>query len=228
MKKIAWGAVVAAMAISGTVAASGGDVTAGKIRAAACGACHGGVAGAGNPKFPDTSNPGSFKAIPSLAGQNEHYIIKQLRDFKSGKRKDALMTGQALSLKEQDMVNLGAYYASLDVPQIPVAATVAQKEKGTLTKEELLEKGKKLYSGGDIDRGISACKGCHGPEGLGNPAAGWPTLTGQHPGYTLSQLKMLRAQERQNDPNKMMRDVASRLTDQDMEAITAYLQGLGQ
>lgn len=215
MKKVVWtNTLVAAVALAISGAAAAGDVNAGKAKAAVCGACHG-MNGEGNPAFPDPMNPGKTKAVPSLAGQNAGYTVKQLQDFKSGARKDALMTGQALGLSDADMANLGAYYA-----------TVAGKA-GAAGDANLVAKGKALYQGGDMTRGVSACMACHGPDAAGNDLAKWPALSGQLSGYTVAQLHVFRDGSRVNDPNSMMRDVASRLSDDDIAAITAYLTSMG-
>ena len=215
MKKVVWTQTwVAALAltVSGSVLAAG-DVNAGKARAAVCGACHG-MNGEGNPAFPDPMNPGKTKAVPSLAGQNSGYMAKQLQDFKSGARKDVLMTGQALGLSDADIANLAAYYP-----------TVAGKA-ATSVDADLAAKGKSLYQGGDMARGITACMACHGPDAAGNDLAKWPALSGQLNDYTVAQLNAFRSGARENDPNKMMREVASRLTDDDVAAITVYLQSV--
>ncbi len=216
MKKAVWTQTLVAasvLAMSGTVMAAG-DVDAGKAKAAVCGACHG-VTGQGNPAFPDPMNPGKTKAVPALAGQNGGYLTKQMQDFKSGARKDILMTGQALGLSDVDIANLAAYYA-----------TVAGAEGVTVDADEAA-RGKSLYQGGDMARGVTACMACHGPEASGNDMAKWPGLSGQLGGYTTAQIEAFRSGDRYNDPNKMMRDVANRLTDGDVAAVTAYLQSIG-
>lgn len=215
MKKVVLtNSLVAAVALTISGAATAGDVAAGKAKAPVCGACHG-MNGEGNPAFPDPMNPGKTKAVPSLAGQNAGYTAKQLQDFKSGARKDALMTGQALGLSDADMANLGAYYA-----------TVAGKA-GSAGDADLVAKGKALYQGGDMARGVSACMACHGPDAAGNDGARWPALSGQLEGYTVAQIHAFRDGSRTNDANSMMRDVAARLTDADVAAVTAYLASLG-
>ncbi len=205
--------VAAALALSGGAAVAG-DAAAGKARAAVCGACHG-MNGEGNPAFPDPMNPGKTKAVPSLAGQNAGYMVKQLQDFKSGARKDALMTGQAMGLSDADMANLGAHYV-----------TVAGKSADSVDAD-LAAQGKALYQGGDMARGVTACMACHGPDAAGNSSAKWPGLSGQLAGYTVAQLEAFRSGARTNDPNNMMRDVAARLTDGDIAAVNAYLQSVG-
>jgi cytochrome c553 len=216
MKKVVWtNTLVAAVALTVSAAApAAGDVNAGKAKAAVCGACHG-MTGEGNPAFPDPMNPGKTKAVPSLAGQNAGYMVKQLQDFKSGTRKDVLMTGQAMGLSDADMANLGAYYA-----------TVSGKAGGA-TDAALVAKGKALYQGGDMARGISACMACHGPDAAGNDLARWPALSGQLGSYTTAQLHAFSSGARVNDPNGMMRDVAAVLKEGDIAAITAYLGSLG-
>ncbi len=215
MKKAAWNnslITLIALTLSGTTSAA--DIEAGKAKSAICSACHG-LNGIGNPAFPDPMNPGKTKAVPALAGQNSGYMIKQLQDFKSGARKDPLMTGQAMGLSDDDMVNLGAYYA-----------TVSGGE-GSQADAALVAQGKALYLGGDMARGVSACMACHGPEAMGNDLARWPALSGQLNGYTQAQIHSFRSGARDNDPNGMMRDVATRLTDGDIDALTAYLGSIG-
>ncbi len=205
--------VAAAVLTSSGVATAAGDINAGKARAAVCGACHG-INGEGNPAFPDPANPGKTKAVPALAGQNAGYFAKQIHDFKSGARKDALMTGQALPLGDSDIANMGAYYASITPKPIDADAS-------------LVAKGEQLYLGGDMTRGISACMACHGPDAEGNDLAKWPALDGQLTGYTSAQLHAFRSGDRSNDPNNMMRDVASQLSNNDIEAVSAYLASIG-
>ncbi len=191
-----------------------GDIEAGKAKAAICGACHG-ATGQGNPAFPDPMNPGSMKALPALAGQNAGYLSKQLQDFKSGARKDALMSGTAMGLSDADIANISAYYAS-----VAGADAVA-------ADASLVARGKSLYQGGEMARSVTACMACHGPDAAGNDLAKWPGLTGQLSAYTVAQLEAFRSGSRYNDPNRMMQDVASTLTDSDIAAVTAYLQSLG-
>ncbi|MBT3347274.1 MAG: c-type cytochrome [Thiotrichales bacterium] len=201
------------VSISATAGDAAGDAAAGKARAAVCGACHG-ANGEGNPAFPDPMNPGKMKAVPALAGQNAGYFSKQIQDFKSGSRKDVLMTGQAMALNDSDIANLGAHYSTIASPD------------GVSVDADLAAKGKKLFQAGDAERKLTACMACHGPKAAGNGPAKWPGLTGQLNGYTVAQLNAFRSGARSNDPSKMMRDVAKRLTDGDIDAVTAYLQSI--
>jgi cytochrome c553 len=180
-----------------------GDAGAGQQKAAVCAACHGPDGNSTNPQW------------PKIAGQNAAYLLKQLHNFKNPDtgRNNPIMTAQVAALSDQDMADLAEYFA-------------AQPPSPGVADPQLVETGQALYRGGDLERGIVACSGCHGPQGRGNAAAKIPALAGQHAEYTAAQLKAFRAMERANDPNQMMRDAAMRLTDQDIAAVASYLQGL--
>ena len=205
MKKLAITAI-ALLSAMGTVHAAG-DATAGKTKTATCAACHGpdgnSPAGNANPSMP----------FPKLAGQSAGYIAKQLSEFKAKTRVDATMNGMASPLSEEDMADIGAYYASLS----PSTGS-ADAEKGAA--------GSKIFTGGIVEKGVSACMACHGPSGAGNPGAGFPSLAGQHNSYTVKQLQAFRAGTRANDPAMMMQQVAERMSDADIEAVAEYIQGL--
>jgi cytochrome c553 len=193
---------------SSAIAVSQGDAEAGKAKSAVCAACHG----------PDGNSPLAMN--PKIAGQGEKYLLKQLHDFKkamqtAGKegRNNAVMGGMVMPLSDQDMADLAAYYA-------------AQTEQIGTTPEDAVEAGAKLYMGGDVERKITACVACHGPKGNGMGLAGFPDISGQHASYTETQLKAFRSGARANDANKMMRDIAAKLTDQDIALLASYLEGL--
>lgn len=185
-----------------------GDIEAGKQKSATCMACHG---------------PEGISAVdlyPNIAGQHASYIAKQLREFqlasKTGGaegRNNAVMNGMAAGLSEQDILDLSAYYAS-------------QKPATGSTPEDVIEVGQKLYRGGDAERGITACTACHGPRGDGMSLANFPDISGQKASYIKSQLEAFRSGQRANDMNGMMRDIAKRLTDEDIEILSKYLGGL--
>ncbi|MDP2029448.1 MAG: c-type cytochrome [Thiobacillus sp.] len=152
-------------------------------------------------------------ANPKLAGLNAEYINKQLTDFKSGARKNAIMSGMVAALTPQDMLNLAAYYS-------------AQQPKPATSKDEALAlQGQKIYRGGVMGAGVPACASCHGPQGKGIPTQ-FPRLAGQHGEYVYTQLNAFRVEERSNDAAKMMRSIAAKLTDADMKAVASYIQGL--
>ena len=147
------------------------------------------------------------------AGQHASYLYKQLSDYKSGRRKNAIMNGIAATLSEPDMRNLAAYFS-------------AQKAAGGGAKDtELIAMGQKLYRGGVSSIGVPACAGCHAPDGAGIPAQ-YPRIAGQHPEYTRAQLQYFRSAERDNDPNQMMRAITHRLTDKEVAALAEYIAGL--
>lgn len=179
-----------------------GSAEQGQAKAAPCVACHGVNGNSVNP------------AWPNLAGQHASYIKRQLAAFKSDARRDPLMTPMAKPLSEQDMADLAAYYS---------AQTLTGNLEADPSKVAL---GEKLYRGGDAQRGVPACAACHGPRGSGNPAAAYPAVRGQHATYTAAQLKAYRSGTRQTDPNQMMRNVAAEMTDEQIDAVASYIQGL--
>jgi len=197
-------ALLLAFSTAGFAADDGltGDAAAGQAKAALCAACHGPDGKALQAEF------------PNLAGQGAKYIVKQLKEFKSGARNNAIMLGMVASLSEQDMADLGAHYESL-----PAADGIAEDR-------EDLKLGESIYRGGITAASIPACSACHGPSGKGNPAAAWPALAGQSSTYLEQTLKHFRSEERANDPNAMMRTVAKRLSDSEISALANYLQGL--
>ena len=200
MKQFLTLAAVIGLATIGTVQAAG-DAEAGKAKAASCAACHGPDGNSMAPSF------------PKIAGQHADYLVKQLQEYKSGERKDATMNGMAAPLSEQDMADLAAYFASQE-------ATVGK------AAEDKVELGQTLYRAGNAASGVSACAGCHGPAGNGNPMAKFPSLSGQHADYTAMQLKNFRAGARANDAGSMMRGIAKKMTDAEIDAVAQYIQGL--
>lgn len=202
MKHWALGAVIAIAWFCNPVAAAG-DPAAGEAKAAVCGACHG-VGAAGKAIQP---------SYPNLHGQHESYLAKQLADYRDGNRVNALMSGQAANLSDEDIADLSAYYASL-----------AKHEN--IAAEENLALGENIYRGGITSAGVAACTACHGPAGNGNPGAIWPVVSGQNAQYTADQLRYFRSGERANDPNAMMRSIAKRMTDEEIDAVANYIAGL--
>ena len=152
-------------------------------------------------------------ANPKLAGFNAEYLYKQLVDFKSGERKSAVMAGMVAGLTPEDMQNLAAYYSS------------QQPKPGTAKDKELALQGQKIYRGGIMGAGVPACASCHGAAGKGIPVQ-FPRLAGQHSDYIYNELNKFRLGTRANDGAKMMRTIAAKMTDADMQAVAAYIQGL--
>jgi cytochrome c553 len=166
-----------------------------------CAACHGG----------DGNSP--LAANPNLAGQHAEYLTKQLRDFKAAKRASPIMAPIAATLSDQDMHDVAAYYAV----QRPAGLTASD-----LTRARA---GQRLFRGGIADKGVAACAGCHSPNGAGIPVQ-YPRIAGQHAEYTAAQLKAFRGEGRSNDENSVMRTIAGRLSDKEIEALADYLAGL--
>lgn len=180
-----------------------GSVEAGKAKSITCAACHGADGNSVNP------------AWPNLAGQNAKYLLQQLQAFKAGTRSDPLMTPQAMMLSEEDMHNLAVYYAS------------QQSAPRAVAQPATVDVGQSLYRGGDTETGAAACMACHDPTGRGNPAAAYPLLRGQYAVYVAKQLRDYAAGRRTSDkPQRMMQEIASRLSEQDIVAVASYVQGL--
>lgn len=190
----------------GQVAVKGDPAKAQQIVTSVCAACHGAD---GNSAIP---------ANPSIAGQPAEYVYKQLNNFKStggkpAERPSPVMTAMVANLSSDDMANLATYFAAKEAK--PRDARNA----------ELVKIGQTIYRGGVISRGVPACASCHGANGAGIPAQ-FPRLGGQHAQYTADQLKAFRTGNRANDPNRMMRAIATKLTDREIDAVAQYVQGL--
>lgn len=166
---------------------------------AVCAACHG------------ADGNSAIAANPKLSQQHPEYLIKQLQEFKSGKRNDPVMKGFATMLSDADMKNI-AYW----VTSKPAKAGFA-KEK------DLVAMGERIYRGGIADRQIAACAGCHSPTGAGIPAQ-YPRLSGQHADYTAAQLVAFRDGKRSN--SVQMHQVAAKLNDREIKAVSDYIAGL--
>jgi cytochrome c553 len=151
---------------------------------------------------------------PVLAGQHPEYLYRQLAGFKKdGDRPEAVMSAMVASLNDEDLASLAAYYAS-------------QKAKpGSARNKDLVALGQQIYRGGIADKGVPACAACHGATGAGMPVQ-YPRLAGQHAEYTEAQMKKWRAEERRNDPNKMMRMIAAKMSDKEIQAVSDYIAGL--
>ena len=194
-------------AAAGAKAAPAIDLARGKeIASTICVACHG-------------ADGNSVIAInPKLAGQGAAYLYKQMSNFKSSEgkppeRTNPIMNGMVAALSDSDMKSVAAYFA-------------AQKRVSEVAKNrETVEYARQLFRAGDATKGLPACAGCHGPSGDGVPKQ-YPRLSGQFSEYTEAQLKNFRSGERGNDPNKMMRSIALRMTDAEIKAVADYIAGL--
>ena len=171
-----------------------------------CVACH---SADGNSLLPEN---------PKLAGQHEDYLYKQMREFKGWNgaapvRENAIMGAMVAGLEDEDMKGLAKYFASFEL----------QPESSK--NLETVELGQKIWRGGIASKGVPACAACHGPAGAGLPAQ-YPRLSGQFADYSAAQLKAFRDGGRDNDPNRMMRMIALKMTDAEMNAVADYAAGL--
>jgi len=198
------GLILSLMAVHALAA---GDATAGAQKIVTCTACHGPNGNSMNPVW------------PKLAGQHADYLLKQLHDFKSGTRSNPTMSPMTAPLSDQDMEDIAAYFSNQTRQETPVAASVEAKT---------IQLGETLYRAGVAKSGLPACMACHGPGAAGNPAANYPALAGQHAAYTAAQLQAFKTEARKNDANNMMRDVAGKLSNEEIEAVSQYIQGLSQ
>ncbi len=182
-----------------------GDADAGAKKVQTCSVCHG----------PDGNSPNAI--WPSLAGQHEKYTLKQLQEFKGGARHNDQMTPMVIPLSEQDMKDIAAFYAAQPIREAAVSAALENKD---------IELGERIYRAGNAKTGLAACMACHGPGGEGNPATVYPRLNGQHAAYTASQLQAFKTENRSNDIGGIMRSVAIKMTNEEIEAVSQYIQGL--
>lgn len=184
---------------AGTAPAFVPDVARGQALAATCLACHTADGTRGTP------------ANPILQGQHPEYLVKQLKDYKSGRRANAIMQGMAAMLSEEDMRHIAAFYAS----KPPV--------HGASQNKDLVELGQSIWRGGIMAKGVPACAACHGPVGSGIPAQ-YPRLGGQHYDYTLATMLAFRSGERGN--NAQMTAIAAKMNDREIQAVSDYIAGL--
>ena len=196
-----------ALGLLATGAFASGDAVAGKLKAAVCSACHG-------------ADGNSVNAIwPKLAGQGAPYQMRQVMAIRSqhgrANPEAATMVPMIANLSEADLTDISAFFATQ-------VSTVEAADS------DLAVAGRRLYQAGDVSRNIPSCMSCHGPGGRGNLLAAFPQLGGQYAAYSAKQLRAYRDESRTTDPAGMMREIAGRLTDADIEAVSEYLSGLYQ
>lgn len=192
-----------------------GDAAAGQGKAAACAACHGMDGNSVDPQY------------PKIAGQNEAYIARQLQLFRTMERNNPIMLGFAATLSPQDMRDLGAYFATQKAS--PGVADDSPISGGKLDGKAFYQLGERIYRAGNPEADVPACMACHGPTGAGNPGAAWPALAGQHADYTTLQLTAFRDGQvwgKDAKANPIMAAVAKGLSDQEIQALASYIEGL--
>ncbi|HSX20600.1 MAG TPA: c-type cytochrome [Gammaproteobacteria bacterium] len=181
-----------------------GNPIAGKTKSAVCVACH------------NLDGNSTTPAWPKIAGLAEEYIVQQLLDFQKGEkgpRYEPTMYGITQPLSAQDIADLAAFYATQTM-----TVGAADPSKVAL--------GQIIYRGGNLTSGVPACLACHGPTGAGNYLANFPRLGGQNSDYIIAQLNKFRNNQRSNDANNIMRDIAGMMTDKEIEAVASYVAGL--
>ena len=193
--------ILMSVGLASVAQAAGNAADGEKIVTGVCAACHG------------IDGNSVITTNPKLAQQHPEYIAKQLANFKSGERKNAVMSGMAASLSQEDMANVAAYFGS----QKAKVGSAKTNAAGSL--------GEKIYRGGIASLGVPACASCHGATGAGIPVQ-FPRLSGQHADYVVTQLKAFYSGERANDNAKVMRMIAAKMSDADMAAVADYIQGL--
>lgn len=203
MKYLHLAAFILGGAAAGSVFAAPPEVNAEKIVFQVCMNCHGMDGNGTEPANPE---------FPKIAGKQAVYLLKQLNDFKSGKRNSDIMAGIVAELSPDDMRNLATYFAG-------------QKNKpGIINLPDLAVLGKKYYEEGSPEIGVPACSGCHNPDASGTDK--YPHLAGQHAAYTFLQLKRFASSERENDRGLVMQSLAMRMSEQEMKAVSEYIMGM--
>jgi len=190
------------------------SVNAGKQKVASCVSCHG------------EHGNSTMAMFPKLAQQNPGYIVNQLKAFKSGERKDPMMATLAMSLTENDMVDIANYYSDQKIagePEEPLNTDEERAEHDTMVKL-----GGDLYRNGDLKREVSACIACHGPHGEGNQPASFPALKSQHTAYLIKALTDFQTNKRANHPENMMHMIAGKMTDTEIKAVATRIATMKQ
>jgi len=192
--------------VAANPAFAAGNADAGKSKAQVCFACHG------------AEGDKPIANYPKLAGQHAGYLFKQLMDFKTGKRKNPIMSAQVASLQPQDMQDLAAYFAE------------QKRSLGAASDAKLRELGQRIYRGGNETKALPACMACHSPDGNGNVPANYPALGGQSADYVSKTLEDFRSGARGTDPKdsagKIMHDIAKLMDDKEIKAVAHYVTGL--
>ncbi|MDD1614563.1 MAG: cytochrome c4 [Methylococcaceae bacterium] len=197
-----------------------GNINAGKEKAAACVSCHG------------DNGSSIVSTFPKLAQQHSSYLIKQLQAFKTGTRKNPMMSAIAMGLTDEDMVDIADYYAAQkisanelpvlddDEDEKPANSEGEKKADGNDTIQAIIAQGSDLYRNGDLTREVSACIACHGPFGEGNKPAAFPVLKSQHADYLIKTLTDFQSGARSNNPENIMHMIAKKMTAEEIKAVS--------
>ncbi len=215
-KKLLKLSLALALAGTSTILHAEVNINAGKEKAASCISCHGEN---GNSMVP---------TFPKLAQQHSSYLVKQLRAFKDGSRKDPMMSAMAMGLSDEDMEDVAAYYAAQKIsantlPVVDDDDDAKPAADGKDPVQELIAQGSDLYRNGDLNRAVSACIACHGPLGEGNKPAAFPALRSQHADYLIKALTDFKSGARSNNPENMMHMIAKKMTDAEIKAVAYHI-----
>jgi cytochrome c553 len=203
------------VALADAKPATAGDAKAGQTKAGACAACHGLDGNSADPQY------------PKLAGQHERFIWRQLKMFKSGERVNPIMMGMASALSEQDMRDIGAYFATQRA--VPGVADDTLIATGNNAGKKFYQVGEKIFRAGKPAAGVPGCLACHGPAGRGNPGPAYPSLGGQHAAYTTARLQFFRTGGvwgKDANANIVMSAIAQKLSDEEIQGLATYIEGL--
>jgi cytochrome c553 len=227
IKKILTVSISLLLAATSNLSMAEGSAKLGKTQSESCAGCHGADGNSPTPMF------------PKLAAQHATYLIKQLQDFKHNRRNAPMMAPLAMSLSDQQIENIAAFYETQKIKSNPMpvlasdddededdmdeAAKQAAAQKQQAKLEELLAAGGNLYRNGDLEREVSACIACHGPFGEGNKPAAFPALRSQHADYLIKTLTDFKQGKRQNNAENMMRMIAEGMTDEQIKAVSYYI-----
>ncbi|MDO9105679.1 MAG: c-type cytochrome [Methylovulum sp.] len=191
-----------------------GNSDSGKEKSAACLSCHG------------EHGNSMVSTFPKLAQQHSSYLVKQLREFKRGTRKDPMMSAMAIGLSDEDMDDIAAYYSEqkISLNTLPVLNGDDEDDSkpaaaGDEAVNALITQGSDLYRNGDLAREVSACIACHGPLGEGNKPAAFPSLKSQHADYLIKALSDFKSGTRSNNPDNMMHMIAKKMTLEEIKAV---------
>jgi cytochrome c553 len=203
------------VALADTKPATPGDAKAGQAKAGACAACHGLDGNSADPQY------------PKLAGQNENYIWRQLRLFKSGERENPIMLGMSAPLSEQDMRDIGAYFATQKA--LAGVADDTPIADGPNAGRKFYQVGESIFRAGKPSAGVPACLACHGPTGRGNPGPPYPSLNGQHAPYTVARLQFFHGGGvwgKGTNANLVMSQAVRNLSEEEIQGLATYIAGL--
>ncbi|MGZ5029629.1 MAG: c-type cytochrome [Methylobacter sp.] len=213
-KKLQVLSISLALASTTSILHAESNINAGKQKSASCTSCHG-----------DNGNS-MVATFPKLAQQHSSYLVKQLQAFKDGSRNNPMMSAIAMTLSDEDMADISAYYASQKISEntLPVLDSDDDDEKPATDKQDvvhaLIAQGSDLYRNGNLKSEVSACIACHGPFGEGNKPASFPALKSQHADYLIKALTDFKTGARSNNPENIMHMIAKKMTDEEIKAVS--------